>query len=140
MICVLKALVGWLILMFVGTNLVGFFVRGLVQQKQLKETVKQVQEIAAHELRRNIRVNSVLNFLSGVVCIVYVYLLFRWWGWSVATAGLILMLVRLPDLFFELRTGQKRKAANMPKRPIDIFATILMWLTLPLVWWGICHG
>ena len=140
MICALKALVGWLILMFVGTNLVGFFVRGLVQQSQMKEAVKPVQEIAAHELRGNLRVNSVLNVLSGVVCIFYPYLLFRWWGWPVATAGLILMLARLPDLFFELRTGQKRKAAHMPKRPIDIFATILAWLALPLVWWGICHG
>jgi hypothetical protein len=140
MICALKALVGWAILMFVGTNLVGFFVRGLVQQRHVKETAKRVQEFAARELQGSLRVNSVLNVLSGVVCIVYPYLLFRWWGWSVAIAGLILMLVRLPDLFFELRTGQKHKAANMPKRPIDIFATILRWLTLPLVWWGICHG
>jgi len=140
LLCALKALVGWLILMLVGTNLFGFFVRGVAQQSHMKKTVKRVQEIAAHELRGNLRVNSVLNVLSGVVCIVYPYLLFLWCGWPVATAGLILMLARLPDLSFELRTGQKRRVANISKRPIDIFATILIWLALPLVWWGICRG
>ena len=118
--------------------MVGFFVRGLAQQNQLKEAAKPIEAVVPGLTRRDLRANAALNVVLGVLCLIYLYMLFRWWNWLVAAAGLIVMLTRLPDLLFEIKTDQKLSAANMPQRPIHIFATLFMWLALPLLWWGLC--
>jgi hypothetical protein len=135
----LKALIGWTVLMLVGTNLIGFFVRGLFQQRQMKRTVSQIHEIAAQELKRNMRVNLVLNVLSGAICISFPFTLYRWLGWQVAAAGLLLMMVRLPDLILEIRIGQKLTRETRPRGLIYTVSAMFMWLALPLVYWGLIN-
>jgi hypothetical protein len=140
MVCALKALVGWLILWLIGINLIGFFLRGVALLHNLRDQAEGVEDFIAREYRRRIKFESFLNVLAGAVCIVFPYLLFRWLGWQVAAAGLILMLARLPDLLYEIRSGKRIRRGDMPNSPIHALSIIVMFLVLPLVWWGLCHG
>ena len=50
-----------------------------------------------------------------------------------------MMLTRLPDLLFEMKTGKKLTYANMSKGPIDHFCTVLSWAALPLIFYSLYY-
>lgn len=137
--CILKALLGWIILLLVGTNLIGFFIRGLVHQSVMRKANKPLEEIIPNVTRKDNLVDSIINILSGAACIGYLYLLLRRWGWPVAVSGFVLMVSRLPDLFYEMRTSKKVRLGSAPKGLIYTIANVLIWLTVPLVIWGVCY-
>jgi len=139
---ILKAIVAWVILMLVGTNIIGFLVRGLVHQSVPHEDEFET-EFVRGLVRRVRRWDTVATAGWAVLCLGYLYLLFRWWNLTVALAGLVLMLARLPELLFELRTGlsysaeARRISAMNMSRGARVFCDILAWSALPLLWWGV---
>jgi hypothetical protein len=152
MICALKAAVGWVVLLFLGTNLVGFLVRGLVQQAHMDEAAKRLADAYANAIpdekkrqvalagpRTDVLVNQGVNVAAGLACLAYLGILYYLWNWLVALVGLMLLFSRTPDLLHELRTGQKVASGNMPSTPIHVAATTMMWLAIPLLWWGLCR-
>ena len=74
-----------------------------------------------------------MTLLFIVISILYIYGLYHFWNIGIMIAGLILIFTRLPDLIFEMKTGDKLNSKNMPKRHIDKICTILSLLTLPLI-------
>jgi hypothetical protein len=152
MICALKALVGWLVLMLIGTNLIGLFVRGLAEQIELKIATKGIGDDAPiplqREAQRLLRANAAGNVFFGCICLAYLYGLYHWWNLGVAACGLVLMLARLPDLRFEIKTGQKICGVRnrwrvrhlfFSNHPLGTVATIVDWLALPLLWWSLYY-
>jgi hypothetical protein len=145
MLCLMKAIIGWVVLAYIGTNLTGHVVRGLVHQGLPQEDESETEVLRA-EARRERNWDTV--FTAGYSClgVGYLYVLFRWLNWLVALAAFLLLLARLPSLLFELRAGpvysaQARRdiAMNMPT-PIRAFCGILSWSALPILWWGLCKG
>lgn len=132
--CILRAIIGYLILMFVGTNLIGLVVRDIYLHSQNghEESFVLPESISS-------KPNIIMTIIFSLICILYLSALYYFWNLGILLSGIILMLTRLPDLLFELRTGEKIKSTNMPKRPIDILCTILSWLTLPLIWYSLCY-
>lgn len=133
-ICILKAIAGYFILMFVGTNFLGIVVRGL------RPTFKKDSDgNLASVVNTSSTGSIIMTILFSIISIAYFYVLYHYWNIGIMTAGLILMFTRLPDLLFEMKNGEKINSANMPKKSIDVMLTILSWLTLPLIWYSLCY-
>jgi hypothetical protein len=126
-ISIIKAIVGYFILMFVGTNLIGAVVRGIVQPSTnhvgFSENVSEPKSIGA-------------TVIFSLISIAYLYALYHFWNIGVVIAAIMVMISRIPDLIFEIKTGQKINLKNMPKRPIDILWNIIGWLALPMLWYA----
>ena len=80
-----------------------------------------------------------MTILFSIVSVAYFYALYHYWNIGIMTAGLLLMFTRLPDLLFEMKTGEKINSTNMPKKPIDVMLNILSWLALPIIWYSLCY-
>lgn len=133
-LCILKAIAGYFILMFVGTNLLGIVVRGL------RPTLKKDSEGNLVSMVDTSSTGSIImTILFSLIGIAYFYALYHYWNIGIMTAGLILMFTRLPDLLFEMKNGEKINSANMPKKSIDVMLNILSWLALPLIWYSLCY-
>jgi hypothetical protein len=140
-LCVLKTIVAWLILMFLGTNLIGFIVRGLVWAPPSidSETPQVVRELLVRESKRMSVANLFITLLSVLLASAYLFGLFYFWNVLLAIAGGIAMVSRMPDLMWEIRTGEKVRRGTAPKGPLYLVATIADWASLPLIWYALCH-
>ncbi len=133
-LCIIKTVIGYFILIFVGTNLLGMVVRGFLP------TYKKDGEGNLNPIVDTSSTSSItLTIVSILIGISYLFALYYYWNIGILIAGLILMYARLPDLLFEMRTGEKLTLSNMPKRPIDILFNTLSWLALPLIWYSLCY-
>jgi len=130
--CTFKAIVGYFIFMIVGTNLLGLIVRGFVPYYIKDEHGDLV--IAENKTSSK---GIVLTLFFVILTIFYLIVIYRYCNLGVVLSAAILMIVRLPDLLFEMRTGEKLTAKNMPKRPIDLFCMVLGWAALPILWYSL---
>ncbi len=133
-LCIIKAIVGYFILMFIGTNLLGMVVRGFLPSYK-KDSEGNLNTIVDTSSTSSV----VMTIIFIVISIFYLFALYHFWNIGILIAGLILMYARLPDLLFEMRTGEKLNLSNMPTRPIDVLFNILSWLVLPLIWYSLCY-
>ena len=119
--------------MLIGTNLLGIIVRGVVTSYKKDEhgNYQIVEDITSST-------SIIMTIVSSLVSILYFYALYHYWNFGVVIAALMLMFSRIPDLLFEMRTGEKINFKNMPKKPIDFFSTAVSWLALPVLWYSLC--
>lgn len=109
LICILKSIVAWLVFMLVGTNLVGFIMRGLVWTPPPTEIEPDspAYELITGEAKRISTANTALTIIGIVVTAAYFSLLFYFWNVLLAIAAGLVMVARIPDLLWEIRTGRK---------------------------------
>lgn len=140
-LCILKAVVAWVILMLVGSNLIGFIVRGLLWSPPPIDSPSDspVHEVLSGASKRMSVGNAVITFISIILAGAYLFALFYFWNVLLTAAGILLMASRLPDLLWEIRTGEKVGRQSRPKGIIYIFATIILWVSLPLIWYALCR-
>ena len=131
-LCILKSIVAWLIFMFVGTNLVGFVVRGFLQSPRLE--VESLRGLA----RRYQAANVTLTLLSAVAMAAYLFALYHFWNIALAAAAALIMIGRVPDLIWEIKTGRKITRRTGLKGFVSVLTTIGPWLSLLLVWYALC--
>jgi hypothetical protein len=82
--------------------------------------------------------NVAMTLLFLVLTVAYFFALYHFWNIGLAVSAGLVMVSRLPDLLWEIRTGKKVSKASMPKGTACIVATVLMWLALPLTWYSLC--
>ena len=104
---------GWVVLMLIGTNLLGFFSLGLM------------------------RVSVKISLFVIVLFLIYIFLLFHFLNIGVVIAATMLIVSRIPDLIWENRHGQQISRKNMPKGPIYTLTTIIQWSSLLVLWWSL---
>ena len=139
MMCILKTIVAWLILAIVGTNIIGFIVRGLVWSPPSTDQGDEVvQEILLQESRRMGAVNAGLTLVSILVVVPFLFSLYHFWNIWLAVAGGILMASRVPDLVWEIRSGRSVTVTDAPKSLLHLIATIGMWGSLFVIWYSFC--
>lgn len=142
MLCILKALIAWVVLIFIGINLAGFIMRGLVWEppalEALTDPTDRVRKILEIETRRMRFGNAFLNLLTWAAAAGYLFALYHYWGIGLVVAGAILILTRVPDLLWEFQTGKKATSKNLPPGPVPVIAFILMFATVPLIWYSLC--
>ena len=139
MVCMIKALVSWVVFTLIGTNLVGMVVRGLIPNPEMDALESEAHPIIRDAIGKYKRANLGCTLFSALLVALYLYLLVRFWNLGVLAAATMLMLSRLPDLSWELRTGQKVTRRTAPKGGRDVFATVMMWAALPLLWFALCR-
>lgn len=120
-LCIAYSIIAYIILIILSSTILGMIVRGINKPSFLRTTM-----------------DYVLSIIFLIVAMVYLYALYFYWNIELFVAGLILIAVRLPDLLYEMKTGEKSNMKNMGKRPIDIIFSIFGWLVLILVWYSLC--
>jgi hypothetical protein len=142
MLYILKAIVASVVLMLVGTNLIGFIVRGIVEiwsRPSVDAPTDRVAELLRHEYRRMGVANWAMTSLSILVTAAYLFALFHFWNVWLAVAGVIVMVSRIPDLIWEIRTGDRVTRTRRPKGPVYIVASVFFWGSLLLIWYSLCE-
>ena len=135
MIIILKAILGWVILMLVGTNVLGIVVRSLTQSVQKRKNSEPFLIDLANDNRRGLNIMRIISF---IICIGYFLILYYFWNIGVVIAAVLMMLARLPDLLNEIETGIKLKFGTIPpKTPWDWYFFILFWGSLPVLWYSL---
>jgi len=133
-IIIIKAIIGWLVFMFVGTNIIGFIVRSLAQPSSNEYINDQYIDI---KISPQNRTNLFIAILFIIIAIAYFYLLYHFWNTGVTVSAAMVMFSRIPDLLHELKTGKKITFTSMPKKPIDYLMTFILWAALPLLWYSL---
>lgn len=137
-ICVIRTIIGWLVFMLLGTNLLGMVVRGLISVPAAKNLEEKLHSALSGEIDKYKRANIVVTAFSVLLGVLYFYLLLRFWNFGVVLVAAVLMLSRLPDLLWEIRTGEKATLKSKPRGVIGILATIVMWAALPALYFVLC--
>jgi hypothetical protein len=140
LLTLVKAVVAWLIMMLIGTNLIGLVVRGAHGAFLLLRRDSGTPELVAPMARRHGAVSAVLTVVWVILTVTYLFVLVRFWNSWLAVAGIMLMASRLPDLLREIRTGSRAGFRGMPRGPVYTLATIMSWAALPLVWYALHVG
>jgi hypothetical protein len=83
--------------------------------------------------------NAVITIISIILAGAYLYALYYFWNALLTVAAVMLMVARLPDLLWEMRTGKKVTPQSRPKGAVYTVTTSLMWLALPLIWYALCR-
>lgn len=130
-------LVGWIILMLIGTNLVGLVVRGLFSNPNMEELKRQDNSFINNEVKKYEHANVVMTLFFSILSVLYLYLLLYFWNIGVATAAIMLMVSRVPDLLVEIRTGRVFDRKSPTKGFVYTLATLLNWAALPVLWWAL---
>jgi len=117
-LCILKSVVAYVTLMFVGTNLLGFVMRGF--REPLPSVAlppdERLAESFARETRRMRTSNFVMTFFFLLLTFAYLIALFHFFKIGVVLAACLVMASRLPDLLWEIRTGARATRQNAPHR------------------------
>ena len=132
--CILKTVICYFLFIFLGTNLMGTVVRGLIPGywKDKNGTLFMREDISSWKSI----LTTLFFFFLGLI---YFYLLYHYFNIWLVIAASTLTITTLPDILFELKTGEKVNMKTMPKRSIDIFFSIISWLILPLIWYALCY-
>ncbi|MBI1370383.1 MAG: hypothetical protein GC162_17240 [Planctomycetes bacterium] len=126
--------------MLIGINLIGFIVRGFLwKPPPIEPSTERVQELLANESRRMSRSNAAVTLLFIVVTAGYLGALAYFWNYLLAVAAGIIMVARLPDLIWEIKTGQKVTRSNAAQSVLGYAGIVLALLALPVVWYALCR-
>ncbi len=126
-ISILKAVVSWLIIVYLGTNLAGMIGRGFFEKPLVSG-------------------NHLITLVSIFATIGICFYLYYYWGILFLVAMVLIMISRIPDLYWEVRILPKelgvpypvpkdliRKAikSKNPRNPhSNILLTSLTWIAL----------
>jgi hypothetical protein len=126
--------------MLVGTNLIGLIVRNIVWSPPCVDApTPGVAELLRCEVRRLVIANRAMIFLSILITAAYLFALFHFWNVWLAAAGVIVMVSRIPDLIWEIRTGNRVTRIRRPKGPVYLVASAFDWGSLLLIWYSLCE-
>lgn len=125
---IVAAIIGYFVLLIIGINLIGIIVDGFVhpdlKYQQIPENISEPKSIG-------------LTITFCLVLMAYLFALYNFWNVGIALSALMLMISRIPKLVFESKTGQKHNMIITPKKPVDIFCSLIGWLALPLLWYSL---
>ncbi|OGZ97386.1 MAG: hypothetical protein A3G49_01265 [Candidatus Sungbacteria bacterium RIFCSPLOWO2_12_FULL_41_11] len=132
-ISILKAVITWFIITYLGTNLVGMVGRGFFEKPLVSG-------------------NHLVTFTSILATIGICFYIYYWWGVLFLISIILIMISRIPDLYWEVRILPKelgvaypvpkdliRKAIKSKSRSMplwDILLTSLTWIALLLLFFA----
>ena len=116
-IIIIKAIIGWLIFMVIGTNIIGFIVRNLPKPSVTEYLNNQYVKLKFPYQRWP---NLFIAILFIIIAIIYFFLLYYFWNIGVTASAAMVMFSRIPDLLHEIKTGLKIRLTSMPKSHLII--------------------
>jgi len=136
-LCLIKTIIGYFILLFLSTNLLGMVVRGFFDFPS-KNEIESYNPILKKFAVSSKRTSIFVTILFTIIMIVFYYLLFYFWNIGVAIVAALLMIARLPDLLYEIRTGIKVTSKTGPKGVLNNIMLIIDWGALIVLWFALC--
>jgi len=118
---------------FIGTNLIGLAVRGVLWTRpSMDAPTDRVAALIARESRRMSMANVLMTALSLVFAAVFLLTIHYFFGIGAVIAACAIIASRVPDLLWEIRSGERLHSQNAPS------GAILFWGALPLLWYALC--
>ncbi len=136
---ILISIVFYFVLMWLSVNLLGFLVRGFFVDPKLEKLKLEGHEFIKQEIEKNQRTNKWINIIAFLLIIGYLYATFHFWNIGITVIALILIITRLPDLLWEIKTGKKITLYTMPKNALGYITTFFDWLALPTLYYFLYH-
>ncbi|MER3570196.1 MAG: hypothetical protein C4348_01105 [Patescibacteria group bacterium] len=149
---ILISIVFNLILWFLSINLLGFFVRSVffafleveylrskvLDTLKLPEVVRKWTEEKIEKAQRN---SILFGFVVLLLIIGYLYATYYFGNIGITVVALMHMISRLPDLLWEIITGQDRPFSikTYPKNVLFYITPILWWATFPVLYYFLYH-
>lgn len=97
----------WLVLIFVGTNLIGMLVRGLALTSEVNKLLAKgspaFRKVASEFYKPSEEKRT--NVFAFVLFAVYLGILFYFWNIGVVIVATLVMAARVPDLLWEMKHG-----------------------------------
>jgi hypothetical protein len=139
MFFVIRVILAWFMLLYIATNLVGYVVRNFLSwSSPVVDLSESVKKLFAHELRRNHAIDGAMSLIFLFLTAAYLFGLYHFWNVGLVVSAGLVMVGRLPDLLWEIRTGTKISTANYPKGAVSVMSIVLILLSLPLTWYSLC--
>jgi hypothetical protein len=127
MLCILKAVIAWLILLVVGGWFAQIVRGGLFSPFPAAPTDPRVAE-ALRSMRRSYKRAHIAWTFTGVILVsAYVAALYHLWNLGLAASSIILMIAIIPRLGREV------------PRSISIVGDAILWGSSVLVWYSLCR-
>ena len=126
------ALIGWFILMFLTTNLLGLFT-----DSEIDKLGREGPDFLKEEVKKGKRADMVLNVIALVSIVGFFYLLFHFLNMYALLAALMLLAGRLPDLIWEIKHGKKIDVSTMTKNATFYLTSLLDWVSFPVFWYAV---
>jgi hypothetical protein len=102
---ILKAVVTFIVLMYVSLNLIGIVVRSIfIRGAKMNDYDKEVKLIV--ELNYN-KKSILFGIIISVIILFLFYFISITFHWGYALASLIIMYLRVPDLLWEIKKNRK---------------------------------
>ena len=141
---ILISIIFYFVLMFLGVNLLGLLARGFFINPELDKLKTETKhDFIKGEIEKSERADKWLNAIAFLAIIGYLYATFHFWNVGVTAVSLVLMLVRLPDLLLEIKTGQQpnrvASVLSMPKNTLYYITTFLTFAALPALYYFLYH-
>jgi hypothetical protein len=130
-------LAAWLGLLFLTTNLIGFLVRGLVPDTSLNILPSEEGDFINGVIQEHRRSGRVLSLVPLLLLAAVLVALYHFWNVGVVLAAVMLMAARVPDLIWELKHGRRLGKLDMARPALHSLTTIIMWLSLPMLWYAL---
>jgi len=147
LISIVKALIAWFVITYLGTNLVGMIGRGFLEKPL---DINEHPDFLKNEVKKWNRAGKLTTVLSIVATIGICFFIYRWWGILFLIAIILIMISRIPDLYWEVRVLPKelgipypvpkdliRKAIKSQNRSMwNILLASLTWIALVVLFIG----
>ena len=141
---ILISIVFYLVLMYLSINLLGLLVRGLFTNPEIDKLESETKhDFIKEEIKKSKRADKWVNVIAFLAIVIYIYATFHFWNIGITAVAIVLMLVRLPDLLWEIKTGQElnrvASALSMPKNALHYITTFLTIAALPALYYFLYH-
>lgn len=110
-ISILKAAIAWFVIVYLGTNLVGLIGRGF-WEKPLNPN--EHHEFLKKEIKKWNNSGVAVTILSILATIGIYFYLYHYWGILFLIAIILIMISRVPDLYWEVRILPKELGIPYP--------------------------
>jgi len=136
---IVLSIVGYFVLMFITTNLTGMVVRGFFRDTNLEKLKKdkKTHSFIKQEIVKNDRADDIITIVFIIISILFLYSLYHFFNIWAFIAALLLIIIRVPDLSWEIRTGKKITANDRQKGGLNSITDIMSWVALPILWWSL---
>jgi len=130
--------------MYLSINLLGLLVRGLFTNPELDKLKAETKhDFIEEEIKKTERADKWLNLIALLGIIGYLYATFHFWNIGVTAVAIVIMLMRLPALLWEIKTGQElnrvTSALSMPKNALHYITLFLTIAALPALYYFLYH-
>ena len=138
---IIQTILVWLMLTYIGINLIGHIMRSFVPALSPMSPLDGISEDAKklfnREIQSNRRADIALCLIFSILTVAYLFAIYHYWNIALVASAVLVMISRLPDLLWEIRTGQRITKTNTPKGVFSNIGVVIGFLTLPLTWYAL---